>query len=104
MRLVRESCPNPIGKEGTHGHWSLHCRGFIATWSLWLDYDRRMFGCPIEVNISTPTRHYLIRPFSKSQRYDWEAGKWSDATDSKNWRHVVSSPSQPEAWEKLRRG
>ena len=94
-----------MGREKDHAHWSLHGKRFRMSWSLWWDYDRRNFDCPIEVHINTPKKRYLIRPFSKAQAYDWSAGKWTGTKENRwddiMWKHVVVSPQRPGTWEKI---
>ena len=69
--------------------------------TLWWDEDRRDYGFPIEFNIHTRRRYYLIRPFARAQAYDWKLGVWTYPDIV--WKHVVSSPENPEIWEALER-
>lgn len=98
MGLVRKSCPDPMGSAKDHAHWSWHVKNLNISWSLWWDYDHRHFGCPIEVQIKTSKKRWLVRPFSKAQAYDWEAGTWTGTLtnnyDDIVWKHVVSFPSK----------
>jgi hypothetical protein len=98
MKLVLHECSNH-DDEGTHTHWAIRSKRMIITGTLWGDWERRSgFGTPIELMIDTPRREYLVRPFCKSQRWDWAEGKWADYTDDKNWGHIVSSPQTTERW------
>lgn len=99
MKLVRKKCPDPMGRGKPHAHWSIHASKFVIFWTGWFDYDRKNFGTPIEVNLHTAHKYYLIRPFSKAQAYDWDQAKWADPDDKSNWRHVVVSPQRTEIWE-----
>jgi hypothetical protein len=95
VKIVRKSCPNPFSfaESGFHHHWSIELKRSRITWTGWFDYDRVNFGAPIEMHIFGPKRTYLIRPFSKSQGWDWEANKAADWRDAKNWHHIVVKPS-----------
>lgn len=102
MQIIRMQCSDPTGRGGKpHHHWSLHGKRFVASWSLWWDYDRVNFGTPIEIHISTEAKHYLIRPFSKAQGYDWANDRYLSWENKKSYRHIVVSPQRPEAWKRL---
>lgn len=87
-----------------------------VTWP-WSE-DHRYHYCPVQVSIHTRRKYTLIRPFSKSQSYDWERGCWTGVIDpaalrdhhhgiiDENhivWKHISTSPEKPEIWEALGR-
>lgn len=77
---------------------AMNTRWFKIFATLWWDREDRSTGCPIEFNIHTEKKYYLIRPFARAQRYDWTHGIWTD-----EYRHIVSSPEHPEIWDILER-
>ena len=101
MKVVRKRCPDPIKSGEYHHHWRIISKKVKIYPNLWWDWDRKNFGSPIEVGIFTSKKYWLIRPFSKSQGWDWKEGKAKDWRDKKNWKHITSSPVSPEKWKAL---
>jgi hypothetical protein len=71
-------------------------------WTLWWNEDHRLYGCPIEFNIHTEKYYILVRPFSKSQAYDWKTGYYT-GYDGEHfninkivWKHITIRPRTPE--------
>ena len=79
----------------------MNTRWFKVYATLWWDEDHKHGYCPIEFNIHTRRKYYLIRPFARAQMFDWKHLAWTN--DAVIWRHIVSSPENPEIWDILER-